>query len=52
MNNIYFTPEQLQQIINTIVELPAKHCFDVLLMIKTASETQQVKTPTTNDGTN
>lgn len=33
MQEITFTPEQVQQIINTILEMPAKHCYDTLKMI-------------------
>ena len=43
MNKIEFTPEQVQLIINTIAEMPAKSCFDVLLMIKNKVDQQSKK---------
>ena len=43
MEKITFTPDQVQQIINVLVEMPAKHCFDVLLMIKNEVDQQTKK---------
>jgi len=40
MKKIEFTTEQVQQIVNTIAELPAKVCFDTLLMINKEVEKQ------------
>ncbi len=49
MKDIVFTAAQLQQIINTLLPIPAKDCFDTLLMIKTEIDKQQTKT---SDDTN
>lgn len=43
MKDIIFTPQQVQQIINTLLPIPAKDCFDTLLMIK-AEVDKQTKT--------
>lgn len=45
MKNITFTIEQVQQIINTLLPLPAKDCFDTLLMIKTEIDNQKQNEP-------
>jgi hypothetical protein len=49
MKNIVFTAAQVQQIINTLLPIPAKDCFDTLLMIKTEIDKQQAQT---SDATN
>jgi hypothetical protein len=43
MDKITFTTDQVQAIINVLVEIPAKHCFDVLLMIKSEVDQQTKK---------
>ena len=40
MKKIEFTKEQVQQIISTIAEMPAKACFDTLVMITQEVEKQ------------
>ncbi len=45
VKDITFTPEQVQQIINTLLPLPAKDCFDTLLMIKTEIDSQKANAP-------
>lgn len=42
-NNIFFTPGQIRAIINTLLPLPAKDCYDVLKMIDIAVEQQTKK---------
>jgi hypothetical protein len=49
MKEITFTAAQVQQIINTLLPIPAKDCFDTLLMIKTEVDKQQTQT---SDDTN
>jgi len=49
MKNITFTIEQVQQIINTLLPIPANDCFDTLLMIKTEIDKQQTQN---SDATN
>jgi hypothetical protein len=49
MKDIVFTAAQVQQIINTLLPIPAKDCFDTLLMIKTEIDKQQTQT---SDATN
>jgi hypothetical protein len=49
MKDIVFTAAQVQQIINTLLPIAAKDCFDTLLMIKTEIDKQQTQT---SDATN
>ena len=41
MKEITFTIDQVQQIINTLLPLPAKDSFDTLLMIKNTIDQQK-----------
>jgi hypothetical protein len=43
MDKIEFSTDQVQAIINVLIEIPAKNCFDVLLMIKNEVDKQTKK---------
>jgi hypothetical protein len=45
MKKIGFTTDQVQQIISTIAEMPAKACFDTLVMITKEVEEQTKPIP-------
>jgi len=42
MDSIVFTKEQVTQILNTLLEMPAKHSYDALRMIEQVT-TEQAK---------
>ncbi len=43
MKEVTFTIDQVQQIINTLLPIPAKDCFDTLLMIKIEIDKQKAQ---------